>query len=204
MDGKFAFGADEDLVVDRRLVVGKEIPAEELEMILFEAEVGKLMERMYRLFSIRQRSEKEVRDYIRRLNITNKISNKGEVSGLVLESLTNKLKQKGMLDDKAFALAWVDARRKSKKMGNRALSSELFQKGIDREVIEEVVSSQSSVVSQEELAEQALGKKLKLWKKLPDLEFKKKATEFLLRKGFSYSEALKVIDKFLKIRYNNS
>ena len=63
LDGQFAFGADEDLVVDNRLVIGKEIAQEDLGKILQEAEVGKLMERMYRLFNIRQRSEKEILDY---------------------------------------------------------------------------------------------------------------------------------------------
>ena len=37
LDGEFAFGADEDLVVNKRLVVGKEISKEDLEKILFEA-----------------------------------------------------------------------------------------------------------------------------------------------------------------------
>ncbi|MBU1031467.1 hypothetical protein KKE03_00880, partial [Patescibacteria group bacterium] len=65
LNGEFAFGVDEDLVVNRRLVVGKIISPEDLNKILFEAEVGKLMEKMYRWFNIRQHSEKEVRDYFR-------------------------------------------------------------------------------------------------------------------------------------------
>ena len=34
LDGEFALGADEDLVVNRRLVVGKIIPSEDLEKFL--------------------------------------------------------------------------------------------------------------------------------------------------------------------------
>ena len=59
MDGEFAFGADEDLVVFYRLVPGKVVEREELDKLIYEAEVGKLMERVYGLFSVRQRSEKE-------------------------------------------------------------------------------------------------------------------------------------------------
>ena len=65
IDGEFAFGADEDLVVNYRLIPGKNIDSQVFKKLLSEAEVGKLMERMYNLFSIRQRSEKEVRDYLK-------------------------------------------------------------------------------------------------------------------------------------------
>src|SRR3989304_8772443 len=82
LDGEFAFGADEDLVVNRRLVIGKVIDQEELEKILFEAEVGKLMERMYRWFSIRQHSEKEVRNYFRVKNLESRVKGKEEITPL--------------------------------------------------------------------------------------------------------------------------
>ena len=91
LDGEFAFGADEDLVVNRRLVPGKEISKDDLEKILFETEVGKLMERMYRLFNIRQRSEKEIREYFRIKNYELRIKNKEQVSNLTLESLIETL-----------------------------------------------------------------------------------------------------------------
>src|SRR3989304_4979540 len=87
LDGEFTFGADEDLVVNRRLVVGKVIAPEELEKILFEAEVGKLMERMYRWFSIRQHSEKEVRDYFKRKNIELKIKAKEQISAFIIDTI---------------------------------------------------------------------------------------------------------------------
>src|SRR3989304_9319291 len=82
LDGEFALGADEDLVVNRRLVVGKVIAPEELEKILFEAEVGKLMERMYRWFSIRQHSEKEVRDYFKVKSLESRVKGKEEITPL--------------------------------------------------------------------------------------------------------------------------
>lgn len=199
LDGIFAFGADEDLVVDSRLVVGKEISAEDLEKILFEAEVGKLMERMYRLFSIRQRSEKEIREYLKNLSFKRKISDKEKISEQAMELLIKKLKQKGLINDKEFAKAWVEARRRSKKKGKIVLKQELFQKGINREIIEEVISG-GSVEDEEKLALQALEKKSRSLEKLTPLEFRKKAYEFLLRRGFEYEDVKKVIENFLKKR----
>lgn len=202
LDGQFAFGADDDLVVEFRLVPGKEILEKDLDKLLFEAEVGKLMERMYRLFNIRQRSEKEVRDYLRNLSFKRKVKGNEEISELVIERLTEKLRQKGLVNDLEFARAWVEARRKSKKKGEFALKSELFQKGIDRQIVEEIINGQWTIDNEQDLAKQALEKKIKAWKNMSNLEFRKKATEFLLRRGFEYSVAKEVIEKFLKKEYH--
>ncbi len=196
LDGVFAFGADEDLVVEYRLVVGKLLEISEVEKLLFEAEVGKLMERMYRIFNIRQRSEKEVKDYFRIKNYESRIKGEEQTSELAIELVIKKLKQKNLLNDKEFAKAWVESRKKKK--GSRVLKQELFQKGIDKEIIEEVISSQLSVVREEQVAQQLLDKKMKVWKNLPRIEFKKKAIDFLLRRGFEYEVVKSIIDKISK------
>ena len=195
MDGEFAFGADEDLVVFYRLVPGKVVEREELDKLIYEAEVGKLMERVYGLFSVRQRSEKEIRDYLRNLSFKRKIKEQEEVSAMTINLLVERLKQKGLVNDLEFAKAWVEARRKSKQKGERALKMELFQKGIDREIIEKVLSEPFDFAQgEEDLAKLALEKKMKAWRNLPPQEFKKKAYEFLMRKGFDYSVAKDAVE----------
>ncbi len=196
LDGKFAFSADEDLVVEYRLISDKEIDQEKIEKLLFEAEVGKLMERMYRLFNIRQRSEKEVRDYLRNLSFKRKVKGEEVMSEVAIELLIKKLKQKKMLNDEEFAKSWVEAR--SKKKGKIAIKRELFQKGIDREIIEEVISGQVTVDSEAQVAEKILEKKMRIWKNLPPLKFKKKAYEFLMRRGFEYEPVKDIVEKYLK------
>lgn len=195
LDGQFAFGADEDLVVDRRLVVSKEISDEDLEQILFEAEVGKLMERMYRLFNIRQRSEKEVRNYLRNLSFKRKVKGKEEISDMVIDSLIDKLKSKRMINDEEFAKAWMESR--TRKYGLNRVKQELFSKGLGREVIEQVMD-QPRGQDQEQLAKKLLQKKIERWKNLPNLEFRKKAYEYLLRRGFEYSVVKDIVENFLK------
>ncbi len=196
LDGQFAFGADEDLVVNFRLLKGKAIKSEDLEKLLFEAEVGKLMDRLYGLLGRRDRSEKEIRDYLRTLSFKRKLKEKDELSEVVIESLINRLKQKGLINDVQFAQNWAESRRKSKLKGVQGIKMELFQKGIDREVIEQVLENNSQGEGQ--LAEQALFKKMKTWQHLPELEFKQKALQFLMRKGFAYDLARETIDNLLK------
>lgn len=199
LDGQFGFGADEDLVVSYRLLPGKEVSSEDLEKLLYEAEVGKLMERMYRLFNVRARSEKEVRDYLRNLSFKRKVQGDEEISELTVQQVVERLKSKGMIDDKAFARSWVDSRRRSKKLGPKALRMELIKKGIDKKIVDEIAvdfqSPHGDVATDEELARQALEKKMRIWKNLPEREFRKKATDFLLRKGFEYSTIKQILNR---------
>lgn len=198
LDGKFAFGADEDTVVNFRLVLGKEIAKEDLDKLLFEVEVGKLMERMYGLFNVRLRSEKEIRDYLKRLSFKRKVKNQEELSEVVIDSLIQRLIQKDLINDQRFAKEWVEARRKSQKKGINAIKFELYQKGIARETIEEVVGGVRDGESEVVLAEQALEKKARVWQNLEKNQFKQKAVGFLMRKGFEYQVCKEVIEKFLK------
>lgn len=197
LDDAFAFGADEDLVVEYRLIAGKLLDTSDVDKLLFEAEVGKLLQRMYRLWNIRPRSEKEIRDYLRNLSFKRKIKGKEAISQAAIELLINKLKQKGLLSDEQFAKAWVEAR--SKKKGKRAIKHELYQKGIDRSLIEQALEN-INVEAEQSVATQALGKKMKIWKNLPKVEFKKKASEFLLRKGFEYQVVREVVENLAKLR----
>jgi regulatory protein len=198
LNGEFGFGADEDTIVNFRLLKGKIIEPQDLEKILFETEIGKVMDKMYRLFGLRQRSEKEVRDYFRIKNVQAKIRDNEPISDTIIELVIERLKQKGLLNDKEFARSWLEARRKSQKKGLQIIKSELFQKGIDREIIAELFEEVSLGQDTEgSIAKQSLEKKARIWKNLDPNEFRKKATEFLVRRGFSYSIAKETVDNFL-------
>ncbi len=201
LDGDFAFGADEDLVVEYRLITGKELNTDLVDELLFEAEVGKLMERMYSLFNIRQRTEKEVRTYLKNLSFKRKVKDKDEISDQAIESLIKKLKQKRLLNDAEFAKAWVESRRKTKQKGRIALRAELFQKGVDREIVEEALEIDEE--SEMHLAGKALEKYLEKLKGLPDFDKRKKAYQFLMRRGFEYGIVSDVVEKMLKFGYND-
>jgi len=202
LDGQFAFGADEDTIVDFRLVAGKEISKEILDKLLKEVEVGKLMERMYGLFNVRLRSEREVRNYLKQLSFKRKLKEREEISEIVVENLIEKLKRKGLINDAEFALKWTESRRRSKRKGINVIKQELFQKGISRDIIEEIISNKD-IESEEKLAEEALQKRMKRLETLSSVEFKKKATEFLIRRGFEFSLVKDVVENYMKKRYNS-
>ena|SRR3989344_3951100 len=146
---------------------------------IISLEVEQLMERMYRLWNIRPRSEKEITDYLRRLSI----------STSMVDIVLARLKQLRLLNDEQFAKSWIEAR--SKKKGMIAIKAELYRKGISKEIIDGVTNIE---INQEETA-----KKL-LEKRLPRIRSRKQAYEFLMRRGFEYEIVAQVIEKILKKR----
>lgn len=192
LDGNFAFGASEDLVVNLKLVPGKNIDNAQLKKLLDDTEVDKLLGKLYRWFGIRMRSEKETRDYLKR--------KKTDI--VLVENLVNRLKDRGLINDFEFAKLWISARRSSKKQGIFRIKSELLQKGISKDIVDEAVSSKTDC-NEDIISRQAIEKKLKTWQKLPDVEFKRKAYGFLLRKGFAYAVVQRTVDYLMNKLYNN-
>ena len=196
LDGKFAFGADEDLVVNRRLIVGKEIDPGDLDKILIEAEVGKLMDRVYGLLSIRARSEKEIKDYLKTASYKRKLKGEEPISEMVANAVIDRAIQKGLINDLDFAKAWAESR--SKTRGWQRVKQELFQKGIARDIVDELNDSNHFREDEQKTAERLLEKKNRLWSNLPEMEFRRKATDYLMRRGFEYGVAKAVVESFLK------
>ena len=84
-----------------------------------------VLEAALRFLEARQRSVSEVR---------RRLSQAGYREDLVTAAL-ERLGDLGMLDDRAFASAWVESRDRARPRGERALRQELRQKGIDAETI---------------------------------------------------------------------
>ena len=57
----------------------------------------------------------------------------------LVEGAIARLLELGVLDDRAFARAWVESRDRSRPRGEHALRHELALKGVDRATVEEVL-----------------------------------------------------------------
>ncbi len=64
----------------------------------------------------------------------------------LIEGAIAKLLEFGMLDDEVFARTWVESRDRARPRGERAIRSELLQKGIDRETVDLVLTDRREAV----------------------------------------------------------
>lgn len=129
IDGEFAFGLPIDEASRRGLREGREISAAEaIELVEFD-EASRATEAAMQLLSYRSRAERELRSRLRR---------KG-YSDLAVDRAIERVREWGYLNDEAFAEQWVNSRMRGKPRGARLLRQELRQKGIDREVADQVI-----------------------------------------------------------------
>lgn len=185
LDGKFAFGIDLENFVKFGLKVEQELTQEKVEEIVKKSEWQKHYDRLLRYATLRPRSQKEINNWFIRKKVHESMQ----------EELFNRLKQLKLLDDRQFAVWWVDQRLQFKNKSKRDLQYELMQKGIDKSLIGEVL--EESPLDEEKTAEELLRKKLYKWEKLETTEKKQKMMQYLSGKGFEWSVLERVVSKVL-------
>jgi len=160
-----------------------------------------------RYLSYRPRSEKEVVDYltdklksqkssVRRTQdkqVKIEIQNEKSTDDLINQIIT-KLKEYKFIDDTDFTKFWIQQRTKFKPKPIWIIESELKQKGISKDVIDEVLLEFDERKSlDEESAKKLAEKKMDFYRGLDPKKRREKVMSFLLRKGFNYDIVKKVV-----------
>ena len=188
LDNKFGFGLDLENFVKLDLKVEQELTDEQVGKIVKEAEFQKVYDKLLRFSTLRPRSEKELKDWLK----------KHKVHLSIHENLFSRLKRLDLLNDNKFAKWWVEQRMEFSPRGKRALIAELRQKGINRDLIIQLVNESVSQGYEEKTARKLLQKKKYKWERLQKLEAKKKMSDFLARKGFGWEVIKNAIDDIFK------
>lgn len=182
LDQKFAFGLDLENFLKLGLKVEQQLSEEEIEKIIKKTEFQKTLDKLLRFATLRPRSEKEFREWLK----------KHKVHKSLHSELFNKLKRLELLDDTKFARWWVGQRIQFKFKSKREIIHELRIKGIEDEVISQVL--EEIEINEEKMARELLEKKKYRWENLPRLEARRKMSEFLGRKGFEWEVIKRVIE----------
>lgn len=198
---KYAFSLDVSQVVDFKIKVGQEITTEKLAEYKKASEFGKLYQRALEWILIRPRSEKETREYLyRKLTMSSsgrssRPSSRGsslrprsncgcpsedisEFSTTIIESL----KTHGYLDDRRFAEYYVENRFVKKGVSKKRLRMELIKKGVEANVIDEVLDVRDDEAEIKKMIERKRAR-------YDD----DKLIQYLCRQGFSYEMARNLV-----------
>lgn len=200
IDGAFAFSLDVAQVVDLKVKVGRKLSSEELEELKRASEFGKAYQRALEWVLVRPRSVRELKDYLKRSKYKKEMEERKkewqmkdggrerkrertdtiDFSGMILERIV----ERGYVDDKKFAEWYVENRFVKKGVSKKRLKMELVEKGVSREIIDEVVDIRDD---EEEIKKIILKKRSKY-----DDE---KLIGYLCRQGFSYDLAKEMVKK---------
>ena len=134
-----------------------------------------------RYLALRPRSIKEVKDYL---------TTRKDFSIQDADITITRLIEQNYLNDQDFAAMWVRNRLLLKPKSTSVLRLELIKKGIDKDIITEVLSQLDETAQIASLSD-LITKKVRQTK----YQNKQKLTEYLSRQGYSYSLVKKTLEE---------
>lgn len=174
IDGQYAFSADEAVLIEFNLKKGQTLTEEDIARIGLRDGVQRGVNTAINFLSMRMRSEKEVRDYLK----------KKEIDQEAHEEIMERLGAMGYLNDEQFADAYIKTQIQTTEKGPAVILRELKEKGIR----DDTAASLIEQFTEEEQVEKAgvlFEKALKKYKKDSAFLQQKKAEQLILTKGYS-------------------
>jgi regulatory protein len=140
-----------------------------------------------RLLTIAPRTRAQLAEALRKRGIP------GEVADDVLGRFTDA----GLIDDAAFARAWVESRHYGRGLSGRALAAELRQRGVSDDEIREAVD-ELGPDAEVETARQLVARRLAATQGEPPQARTRRLAGMLARKGYPPGLAFRVIREALE------
>ena len=186
LDGEFAFGIHQDVLLEKGFGIGDVLTEKDVAAILIAEQTKGAKEKALRLLAVRGRSEHEMRKRLREVNIDNTI----------IENVIEVLLRIGLLNDKEFALSFARSQVATKPCGELLLRQALKQKGISDELINCAVEEAYREKPQTDIATFLAIKKKRQFQSIEELKAKKRTSDFLLRRGFSWDIVSNILDNW--------
>ncbi|MEV7346425.1 recombination regulator RecX [Streptomyces sp. NPDC093544] len=122
---------------------------------------------------------------------------KREIPDDVAEKVLSRFEEVGLINDSAFADAWVESRHHGRGLARRALVQELRTKGVDSTLIDEAVGQLDSE-QEEATARELVARKLRSTRGLDRDKRLRRLAGMLARKGYPQGMALRVVRQALE------
>ena len=187
LDDNFAFGLDLNIMIKYSLAKNMELEDEFIDEILIAEEEIKTYNYALSVLSRVAKSEKKLRD---------KMQEKGYDNNFIDKAII-KLKQQKYLDDERYSEMLISSKINISKYGKRKIKEALYEKGIDREIIDEKLG----LLSEDDELERAFTLGAKKLNTLKEEDIRKKSlklSNYLINKGFDFSVVKKAVSKLLE------
>lgn len=185
IDDAFAFGLDVELVVKGGVRKGVRLTAEQQRALLVQQETYAAKASALASLSHRARTAQEVRQSLGRKGFADD----------VVEDTVALLERLDMIDDAAYARAFVKSRFDARGYGPARLRQDLMRKGVARRTIDLALEE---LTEDEDLGAEARRLAEKKWRSLASEDDprkrKKKAMDYLVRRGYGFDRARAAVE----------
>jgi len=183
VDGKYSFSLTLDQLLEQKLKKNIELDENNIKQLKKLSDEGKLKQRTLEWVLGRPHSTRELRDYLYRKQADKDL----------IEAWVTEFSSKNYLNDEQFA-RWFAENRRRKNKSSRAISAELYSKGIPTQTIQSIVKELEAKDSDTEKTEiQALQELVNKLRTRPRYCDEQKLKSYLVSKGFSYNDIKQVL-----------
>lgn len=139
-----------------------------------------------RLLALSPRTRAQLADALRRKNVPDSVS----------EQVLGRFTEVGLIDDEAFAQAWVRSRHVGRGLAGRALAAELRRRGVADETVRDAVA-ELTPEQEETAARELIARKLAATTGLDSVKRTRRLVGVLARKGYPAGLAYRVVREAL-------
>lgn len=165
----------ENVIINNNLLITKEIDDDKLKNLIKENDDEYAYNMAINYISIRMRSEREIKEYLKRK----------QIDELLIDDIVKKLNKNGLLNDFNFSKAYVNDALLLTTKGPNKIKQDLYKLGVKTEIIDEVMSDIDKDILKEKLSN-LVAKKLNI----------------ASNKGSSNTIKLKLVNYFYNLGYD--
>jgi regulatory protein len=180
IDGEYALSLDTQTLLEHRIDIGREFDDEELHDLIESSNERRAKEKALWLISYRSHSKKELRDKISRT-----------CDRQSAEKAVERMEELGLVNDRYYAERCAQTLIFTKHMSKRGAAMELRRKGIESEIIDEVLDDIE--VDEREQIQAVIERK---YPKIDDEKIRRRAVAALQRLGYGWENIKAVIESF--------
>jgi regulatory protein len=185
VDGLYSFSLTLDQLLIEKLKKNDELDENQVKQLKKLSDEGKLKQRSLEWLLGRPHSTREFRDYLY----------KKQADKDLIEAWVDEFTEKKYLNDEQFA-RWFAENRRRKNKSSRAITAELYAKGIPAVTIKSIVTElDSENETQEKSEKQALRELVNKLLNRSRYQDEQKLISYLLSKGFSYGDIKEMLER---------
>jgi len=185
IDGRSGLTLGEEVLVRAGIAAGDQLDAETIARLLAEDEAARAIESALAFVAYRPRSEREVRDRLRR----------GRYGQEATDHAIARLLDWRYLDDEEFARRWIENRSTNRPRGRRLLQQELRRKGIAAETAREAVAEAD--LDEAAAAEALARRRIASYSGEDPAVVRRRLSDYLVRRGYGYDVVRAAVDRVM-------
>lgn len=176
LDGEAAVKLDAQVFLQSGLKPGDQVSDQELFELIQASDARRAQEKALYLLEYRNYSKRELTEKIARTAASREAA----------QAAAGRMEELGLIDDRRFGEDYAKELFSRKGYGARRAAQELRRKGLDQELVQELVEKYGSPEQSEENIRRVLEKKYPGWRE--DEKVRRRAFAALQRLGYSYQE----------------